>query len=157
MEETIDKWDKRFLQEAKLKSEWSKDPRSKVGAVIVRPDNTVASSGVNGLPRSLPDEMEDQILYDRNLKNQLIIHAEQNALNFRKEEVKGYTIYVWPYHPCTQCAANLIQNGIIRVVIPKQEDVPSHWVENFERAKELLLDCGVKLDTIDRESISLYL
>lgn len=40
----MDKWDQRFLELAKVVSTWSKDPSTKTGAVIVRPDKTEAVS-----------------------------------------------------------------------------------------------------------------
>ena len=40
----MQKWDLRFIELAKLVSTWSKDPSTKVGSVIVRPNKTVASS-----------------------------------------------------------------------------------------------------------------
>ena len=43
------KWETRFLEMARLVSGWSKDPSTKVGAVIVRPDKTIASVGYNGI------------------------------------------------------------------------------------------------------------
>ena len=51
-------WDMRFAQLAKLVSLWSKDPSTKVGSVIVRPDKTIASVGFNGFPKGVPDEPE---------------------------------------------------------------------------------------------------
>ena len=57
----IDKWDSRFLELAKLVSTWSKDPSTKTGAVIVRPDRSVASIGFNGFPVKMSDHQE---LYD---------------------------------------------------------------------------------------------
>ena len=50
-----DKWDRRFLELANFVASWSKDPSTKVGAVIVRADRTVASMGFNGFPRGVLD------------------------------------------------------------------------------------------------------
>lgn len=46
------KWIERFVELAAHISQWSKDPSLQVGAVIIRPDRTVASVGFNGLPRA---------------------------------------------------------------------------------------------------------
>jgi dCMP deaminase len=50
MRRSQDWWDRYFLDIAEEVSKASKDPSTKVGAVIVRPDRTVASLGYNGLP-----------------------------------------------------------------------------------------------------------
>ena len=52
------KWDDRFLELAKHISEWSKDPSTKVGCVIVGEDREVRSTGFNGLPRGIDDSDE---------------------------------------------------------------------------------------------------
>ena len=46
----IDKWDARFLDLAVYVADWSKDPSTKVGAVLVRPDRTIAALGFNRFP-----------------------------------------------------------------------------------------------------------
>ncbi len=44
------KWDGRFLNLAKHISEWSKDPSTKVGCVVVGIDREIRSTGFNGFP-----------------------------------------------------------------------------------------------------------
>ena len=38
-----DKWHKRFMDVAELVSTWSKDPSTKVGAIVVGPDREIRS------------------------------------------------------------------------------------------------------------------
>ena len=52
------KWDLRFLNLAQHIAEWSKDPSTKVGAIIASPDNKVISMGFNGFPQSMSDSAE---------------------------------------------------------------------------------------------------
>src|SRR5215211_1547674 len=69
------KWDYRFLQAAELFASWSKDPSNQVGAVVVRPDKTIASTGFNGFPRNTDDSQE---LYEnRDEKLRRVKHAEE--------------------------------------------------------------------------------
>ena len=111
----INKWDKRYSDMAQLVSSWSKDPSTQVGAVIVRPDKSIASVGFNGFPRTVEDRHEWYA--DRQTKLQLIVHAEDNALKFcAHESVTGYTAYVYPLMPCMACAEKLMARGIQRVV-----------------------------------------
>jgi len=86
----ITKWDRRFLEMARLVSSWSKDPSTKVGSVVVRPDKTVASVGFNGFPRGVADT--EARLCDRGEKLDLIVHAEINALSVAHESLSGYSV-----------------------------------------------------------------
>jgi dCMP deaminase len=71
-------WDQRFLSMAKFVSEWSKDPSTKVGAVVVTEENVVVSIGYNGFAQAMPDV---QSYYaKREEKYSRIIHSETNAI-----------------------------------------------------------------------------
>src|ERR1051326_2813900 len=56
--ERKEKWDRRFLELAKHVSSWSKDPSTKVGAVIVDANRRVVATGYNGFPRGVEDTPE---------------------------------------------------------------------------------------------------
>ena len=71
---------------ASVISKLSKDPSTKVGAVIVRPDNSIASVGYNGFPKGFPDE--ESYWNNRDLKYKIVTHAEENALDFCNEICK---------------------------------------------------------------------
>ena len=53
-----EKWDHRFIELAKHISEWSKDPSTKVGCVVVGDDREIRSTGFNGFPRGIEDKLE---------------------------------------------------------------------------------------------------
>ena len=72
------KWDARFLDLAKHISDWSKDPSTKVGCVVVGEDREVRSTGFNGFPRGIEDTAAR--LNDRSQKYPMICHAEENAI-----------------------------------------------------------------------------
>lgn len=110
----MDKWDNRFLELAELVSTWSRDPSTKVGGVIVDEKNRVVGIGFNGFPRGVAD---DERLDDRDVKYQLIIHAELNAI-LNAQFTEGCTLYTWPVAPCSNCAATIIQAGIAKIVAP---------------------------------------
>lgn len=133
------KWEKRFFDMAQLVSSWSKDPSTKVGAVIVRPDMTVASVGYNGFPRGMNDHAD--LYADRDVKLSRIIHAEMNAILAAKEPLNGYTLYTWPVLTCDRCAVHVIQAGIVRVCAPKASpELSERWQEQFKKAKEYYLE-----------------
>jgi len=138
-----EKWDRRFIDLALHISEWSKDPSTKVGCVVVGEDREIRSTGFNGFPRGIEDSMER--LEDRELKYPLICHAEENAIMHAARigiSLKDCTAYVtWP--PCTRCARSLIQAGVTEVVYPDNIEIPDRWVEDFERSSSMMEEAGV--------------
>ena len=139
------KWDIRFLKLATHISEWSKDPSTRVGCVVVGPDREVRSTGFNGFPRGIQDS--DERLTNRDLKYPLICHAEENAIMHAARiglALKGCTAYVtWP--PCTRCARSLIQAGVSEIVIPSGLEIPDRWRDDFEMSMGLLREAEVTI------------
>ena len=144
---TMTDWDKRFLQLAKHISEWSKDPSTQVGCVVVGPDRELRSTGFNGLPRGIEDN--EQRLNNREIKYPLICHAEENAIIHAARigmSLKDCTAYVtWP--PCTRCARSLIQAGISTIVYPKDIEIPDRWMEDFNLSLNMLKEANISLKT----------
>lgn len=139
-------WDKKFLDMAEMVSLWSKDPSTKVGAVIVDNNNRLVSVGYNGFPRGIPD---DERLREREKKYDIIVHAEMNAILFANRSVQGCTLYTYPFEPCSRCASVIIQTGIPRVVSYKNKQ--DRWEENFEISRKLFMEAGVKLEYYEKE------
>jgi len=141
------KWDRRMLQLAEHVAQWSKDPSTKVGAVICRPDYTVASLGFNGFPRGCDDD--PHMYADRELKLERVVHAEMNAILGAREPLHGYSIFVWPHGPspsCARCTAHIIQAGIVRAVHlrPYPDDTFSErWAESARIANAMYWEAGV--------------
>lgn len=112
------KWHRRYMDLAKLVATWSKDPSTKTGAVLVRPDNTIASVGYNGFPMGMDD---DPLYYnDRPTKYDRVIHCEVNAVLMCRDPLPltGYTLYTTG-PSCSRCAVHMIQSGIRRFVFEK--------------------------------------
>ena len=125
-------WNERFLNLAIHISNWSKDPSTKVGCVVVGPDREIRSTGFNGLPRGIEDNEER--LNNREIKYPMICHAEENAIMHAARigiSLKECTAYV-TWQPCTRCARSLIQAGILTVIYPKNTDIPDRWASDFE-------------------------
>lgn len=139
------KWDKRFLELAKLVGSWSKDPSTQVGAVIVDQKNRIVSVGYNGFPRGIKDNQEK--LIDREEKYDIIVHAEANALSFANRSVEGCTIYSWPFQPCSRCAGLIIQSGVKRVV--SVVHLGDRWKKNFDLSAKLFSEAGVEMELLD--------
>lgn len=139
-------WINRYMGLAKYISTWSKDPSTQVGAVIVRPNNTVVSHGFNGLPRGVRDLSSR--LYDRPLKHQMIVHAELNAIINAGESVEGCSLFIYPFQPCSQCAGSIIQSGIKTIFFPSYQNERVKY--SFELARTMFFEAGVELIVYDK-------
>lgn len=142
----LTKWDFRFLQLAQHIAGWSKDPSTQVGAVIVRPDRTIASLGFNGFARGVDDS--DDRLQNRDVKLTLTIHAEENAILSAHERLAGYWLYT-SHHPCDRCASRIVQAGIGRVICLTSKDYLSRWSDSVRNSRIILTEGGVPIDTVE--------
>ncbi len=141
------KWDVRFLSMARMVSEWSKDPRTKVGAVLVRPDKTVSSVGFNGLAPG----MSDAHVCDRALKNLIVLHAEENAVHSARDpSLSGFSLYVWGLRPCGHCASVVARRGISSVTCVEAASSPS-WAESNAAAELVFRETSVSLRSLALE------
>ncbi len=140
-------WDRRFLAMAELIASWSKDPGTKCGSVIVRPDRTIASVGFNGFPMGCSDAPE--LYADRETKLARVVHAELNAIIHAREPLRGYTMYNHPagWGPsCDRCTAHIIQAGIARVFhIRDTSEFASRWKDSAERGLQMYQEAGVEV------------
>jgi dCMP deaminase len=138
------KWDARFLALGAEVASWSKDPSTKTGAVIVRPDRTIASVGYNGFARGCNDDPAIYAIRDE--KYQRVIHAEMNAILSAREPLHGYTLYS-TLMTCDRCAVHIIQAGIRRVVAPPvPPDLMERWGPMIDRARRCFGEAGVRCD-----------
>lgn len=149
--------DRLWLDGALLIAKDSKDPSTKVGALIVAANNVGLSGGSNTFPDQLKTSLER--LEDRETKLALMVHAEMNAI-FRALRMgmpipAGSTMYIacrgrggliWGGPPCTRCAVEMLQAapGIRRIVSFPFKTVPSRWAEDLERSKLILASTGVE-------------
>lgn len=146
-------WDTYFLRQLEIVGSKSKDPSRKVGAIIVDENNAVVITGFNGFPIGIAD---DPILnadrYARPTKYDYTIHAERNCIlmhaNRGGRALRGTTIYTSLF-PCHQCANDIIQAGIKRVVSfgPPGQDVM--W--DFGQSLQKLTEAGVYISVYDSE------
>lgn len=138
------KWPIRFMQQARLIAQSSKDPSTKTGCVIVDQRNRVVAQGFNGFPRGVEDSAER--LEDRAVKYKLVVHAETNAVIFAQRDLTGCTAYVWPWMPCASCAGVLIQAGIRSVTsIPADPERQERWKVDHALAEVMFAEAGVTL------------
>ena len=138
------KWDRRFLQLATIVADWSKDPSTRVGCVLVDDKRRVVGMGYNGFPRGVSDAPARYD--DRATKYLMVQHAEANAILNAVGSVEGTTAYV-TLHPCASCSGLLIQSGVRRIVTHMPEGaVAARFADSFKAARVMLEEAEVVLD-----------
>lgn len=139
-----EKWDRRMLGLAAFVAAWSKDPSTQTGAVVCSPDYSVVSVGYNGLPRGVVDTPER--LVDRDVKLQMTVHCEVNAVLSAHRDLRGYQLFTWPFMSCARCAAVMIQAGIRRCVAPViSPALAERWGAECALARQMYREAGVVL------------
>lgn len=139
-------WDIRFLQLAAHVREWSKDPRTRVGAVIVNQHKQVIGLGFNGFPRGVFD-LEERY-NDRETKLLFVAHAEQNALDNCFVDARGATLYTTLY-PCYHCAKSIIQRGIRRVVSIVPDSSRNGPPLHLDISMQMFKEAGLSVDLFE--------
>lgn len=140
-----DIWKLRFIKLAEFISTFSKDPSSKIGAVIVDKNNRIISTGYNGLACGVNDTKKRY--NDRSLKYAMILHAEENAILFAKQDLSGCSLFVSGLPPCSHCAALIIQSGIKKVYV-KDCTIPDRWLDNIKLSYQQFIEAGVEIEFI---------
>ena len=109
-------WDQYFMTITREVAERSTCTRAKVGAVIVR-DKNILATGYNGSIRGLPHCDEDgHMMEDGHCVR--TIHAEANAIIQAARNgvrIEGATIYVTA-SPCWGCFKTIANAGCVRIV-----------------------------------------
>ncbi len=121
----------------------SKDPSTKVGAVIFDPKRRVVSTGYNGFARGVGDTNDR--LNDRATKLKLTLHAEANAIMFATTSLDGCTLVVT--HPCcSNCTALAIQSGVKHVVWPRPtSEFLERWKDDLNLSIDQFIEAGVQV------------
>ena len=123
----MDKWDKRFVELAKIIATWSScyQDNRKIGAVIVK-NKRILTTGYNGAPSGIKSCAERGECLRRRMdipsgtRHELCyaIHAEQNAIIQAAKlgvSIEGATLYC-THQPCVICAKMIVNSGIARIV-----------------------------------------
>jgi dCMP deaminase len=143
----FDDWDRRYLALAREVSLWSKDPSTKVGAVIADKSGRIIALGYNGFPRKVEDA--EGRLDTKELKYEMVVHAEVNAALIAGRSGVGGTIYVHNKPICPRCAGVLIQAGIARAVATAPcPDNPEKWHQDGLISLDMFKEAGIEFDSI---------
>ena len=108
-------WMNYFFSIAKTVAEKSKDPNTKVGALLVDPEShRIIGTGYNGFPANV---LETNERWNRPTKYSFVCHAEMNCIAAASKfgiETAGCDLYV-TLHPCCDCAKLVSAAGIKRI------------------------------------------
>lgn len=143
-----EKWVGRLLGLAHHLAGWSKDPSTRVGAVVAwtPPEGgapRAVGTGYNGFPRGVDDREERY--GDRATKYSMIVHAEANAILTAVREVRGCCLFATLF-PCTECSKLVIQAGVAAVYAPQPEgEVAERWKDQFVVSRTMLDEAGVQV------------
>ncbi len=138
---------------ANLVKERSTCVRRKVGAVIVK-DKNILATGYNGPPSGLPHCIDVGCLREKlgvpsGERHELCrgLHAEQNAIIQAAKHgvsIKGSTLYC-THMPCSICIKMIINAGIVEVIY--QEGYPDKLSESF------IEQSGIKVKILKNEEV----
>lgn len=145
----LDKWDEYFIKEAELSATRSKDPNTKIGAVLVR-DRQQVSAGYNGIPRGVSDSLPERNSRENDEKYYWYEHGERNAIyNAARYGIQtlGTAMYLNCGTPCADCARAIINAGIWKVVCKEDCSVVKRdkWREHEIRSRQMLIEANVEL------------
>ncbi|MGE0211812.1 MAG: cytidine/deoxycytidylate deaminase family protein [Parvibaculaceae bacterium] len=141
-------WTDYFMGLARHVATKSKDRSTKVGCIIVGPDNEIRSTGYNSFPRGIDDENEER--HQRPLKYKWTEHAERNAIYNAARmgtPLKGCRMYL-PWFPCMDCARAVVQSGISQLVCTAPDLDNPTWGDDFRNALVLFEEAGTELQFV---------
>jgi dCMP deaminase len=133
-----------FMGIAQAVAKKSKDPNTKVGAVIVDRQNKIVSTGYNGFLPGYPDTNEN---WSVPKKYDLVIHAELNAILYAKRSLDNCAIYC-TLQPCLHCMKAILASGMQEIYYGEDRlDIPAYELAFNYKAK--LIRVGVVEDSLD--------
>lgn len=128
-------WDDIYMEIATIVAKRSKDPRTKVGAVLVK-DKRILGIGYNAEPKNFTYKFD----WNSSEKYDYVIHAELNAIanaTYFGNSLKGASIYL-TLSPCHNCMKMLIQYEIEKVYYKEE-------YKDFELTKKMAEHSKVQL------------
>lgn len=149
-------WDDWFMTGVYWIASKSKDPKTKIGAIIVK-DKRIISTGYNGIPIGVDESFRNR--HQRPEKYKWYEHGERNAIYSAAKHgivTDGSTLYTNAL-PCADCARGIIQSGIHCVVIHKQFNElcnsvkRDQWIEHDNITIKMFFEHGVEISSIDKK------
>jgi dCMP deaminase len=147
----IPSWDELFMRHVYLIASKSKDPRTKIGAILVK-DGIIISEGYNGFARNVKDKPSRYRVKEQ--KYPFMVHGEANAvLNTCRHGVNttGSICYTQGI-PCNECAKTLIQAGVTEVIVHRQWPAMNQkWLASIKTTKIMFKEAKVKIRVLNKK------
>ena len=138
-----------------MANQFSRDPSTKVGALLLAPRSLeILSMGYNGMPRGIDDTVPARL--ERPTKYLYTEHAERNALyNANRRGISLQGAYgIATLCPCADCARGFIQSGVEGLVTHKQEMSDNRWDASFDVGQEMMLEAGIQIMMLSAEEVA---
>ena len=138
----------KYIQLAQTNADlFSKDPHTKVGAILLAEDfSRIISIGTNGFPRKMNDDTPSR--WERPTKYKYVCHAENNAIAnaARHGASTDNAIIVVTKFPCSNCTKLIIQAGIKKIYTLKPDYDSMVWGDDAKISKEMLDEVGIEIE-----------
>lgn len=147
------KWEVRYFRLAHFwADQCSKDPTTKVGAVLVGKDRRHIALGYNGFPPGVADDPERYA--DRQTKYVFTQHAERNVLDNAAFSCADATL-VSTHFPCAECTKSLISKGVKTLVttMPPNPIAEPSWRDLLPHAVTMLQEAGVQIAIVQSQDL----
>lgn len=138
--------DPKLMEEARLATRASHDPRTAVGCVVHHSVRGVLVRAANRVPPGLT--ATESMRLEAPAKYQWIEHAERSALLAAARDgiaVAGATIYVHGGFPCAECARAIVATGIVAVVYDIGASDIVHWEESYRTSRLMFEEAGISV------------
>jgi dCMP deaminase len=129
---------------------FSKDPHTKVGAIILTQDfSRILSTGINGFPKSVNDTCEER--WQRPTKYSYVAHSEMNAIcnAARSGTPIDNSCMVVTMFPCMDCSKAIIQSGIKTIYAPEPDFDDPRWGNAFKISCEMFSEANIEVKAVD--------
>lgn len=125
----------------------SKDPSTKVGALILDKKLRIVSTGYNGFVAGCNENFMSQ---ERPLKYHLVIHAELNALLYANRNLEG-CILVCTHAPCDNCLKHILQSGIREIYYKEIGPIERLGIVEKKALRNLIASTEAKVQQISAQ------
>lgn len=145
----------KFFKTAKFYADqFSKDPDTKVGCLLLDPETLfIRCQSYNGFCINIQDNPER---WKRPTKYFYVCHAESNVIAIAANHgiCTKNSIAVVTMFPCVTCCKSLIQAGIKEIITIKPNLKDPKWGEEFSYSQIMLTELAIKIIFLENYEIN---
>ncbi len=123
---------------------FSKDPRTKVGCLLMDENYNNIKFGTNTFPNGIKNLSNR---WERINKHNYVIHAEINCIfeSFKQINNLNNCILLTTKFPCHECIKIIIQTGIYIIYTLPPDYTDDKWKNSYKIANELIKESNIKI------------